>query len=453
MAARAETDFLPAALEIVQRPPSPAGRALAWSLMGFFSIALAWACFGEVDIVATAQGKVIPSGRVKRIQPLEIGVVRRIRVHEGQHVRAGEPLIELDPTEARADLDRLERELLTAQLDEARFRRLARWSEVPPAETEVSAPAGSLALPPALQARADFEAVQLQQRQLASEWSEHQARLAALDDTVASRRAQLAATRSEVKKLEATLPLVTRRADSLASLAKKKLVAEQNWLELEEQRVGQQEELAALKNRAVEVAASLREATRQRQALEAGFRRQVLERLAETGRRIEQLRQERLKARQRERRQRLLAPVAGVVQQLAVHTIGAVVTPAQELMRIVPQGDVLEVEAWVLNRDIGFVEAGQAAEVKVEAFPFTRYGVIDGSIVAVSGDAVTDERLGLVYAARVRLRQSAIRVGERMVELSPGMAVTVELKTGRRRLIEFILSPLLRYRDESLGER
>ncbi len=165
------------------------------------------------------------------------------------------------------------------------------------------------------------------------------------------------------------------------------------------------------------------------------------------------MQQETVKASQRAELQRLTAPVPGVVQQLSIHTIGGVVTPAQELMKIVPESRSLEVEAWVLNRDIGFIEAGQNAEVKIETFPFTRYGTLDGEVIAVSSDAVTDDKKGLIYSGRVMLKESVIRVGEKRVSLTPGMAVTVEVKTGRRRLIEYLLSPLMRYKQESLGER
>jgi len=453
--AQHEIEFLPAALEIMEKPPSPAGRAIAWSVIAFFVIAVIWALVGEVDIVATAQGKIIPSGRVKLIQPMEIGVVRQIHVQEGQQVKAGDPLIELDPTSTQADLGRLEMELIAARLDEARYRRLEQLTNSATGEPDIEATSKGidLRLPPALAQEASAADIRLQGQMLGSEWSEYRARLAALESTVASRQADLAATHSEVKKLEGTLPLITRRADSLKGLVAKKLSAEQVWLELEEKRIGQQQELAALKSRVMQVSASIREARQQRRALESEFRRQLLTSLSETERRIGQLQQERVKAIQRTRLQRLVAPVSGVVQQLAVHTIGGVVTPAQELMKIVPESTSLEVEAWILNKDIGFVYEGQAAEIKIETFPFTKYGSIDGEIVDVSNDAVTDEEKGLVYAGRVQMQKSVIQVGKKLVNLTPGMAVTVEVKTGKRRLIEFVLSPLLRYKQESLGER
>jgi len=447
-------EFLPAALEIMEKPPSPVGRAIAWSVIAFFTIAVIWALLGEVDIVATAQGKIIPNGRVKVIQPLEIGVVRRIHVREGQRVKASDVLIELDPTSTQADLERLDMELMAARLDEARYRQLEQLTNGARAESNTEAlSALNLQLPAPLALEASAGAIGLLEQMLRSEWSEHRARAAALDDTIESRQADLAAKRSEVKKFEGTLPLITRRANALKGLVAKKLGAEQTWLELEEKRVDQQHELAVLKNRTLQVEASIREARQQRQALDAEFRRRLLTRLSETEHRIEQLQQDRVKAIQRIEQQRLSAPVSGVVQQLAVHTIGGVVTPAQELMKIVPESESLEVEAWILNRDIGFVNEGQSAEVKIETFPFTKYGTIDAQVIDVSNDAITDKEKGLVYAGRVLMQTSVIRVGKKWVNLAPGMAVTVEVKTGKRKLIEFVLSPLLRYKQESLGER
>jgi hemolysin D len=449
---RHELDFLPAALEIQEKPPSPLGRAIVWSIVAFISIAIVWAMIGEIDIVATAQGKIVPSGRVKVIQPLEIGVVRQIHVQEGEHVQAGDLLIELDPTATRADLGRLEMELIGARLDQARYSQLERMTAEASYDPEQRR-AIVLELPPELERQVSASDIALQTEMLKSECSEHRARLATLDNTIASREAELAALTEDVKKLEGTLPLITRRADALKGLLAKKLAAEQAWLELEEKRIDQQQELAVQKNRTRQVEASIREARQQREALDAEFRHQLLAKLSETDRRIDQLQQERVKAAQRTELQHLTAPVSGVVQQLAVHTIGGVVTPAQELMKIVPESENLEVEAWILNRDIGFVEEGQAAEVKIETFPFTKYGTIDADVIDVSNDAITDEKNGLVYAARVLLQKSAIKLEAKRVNLVPGMAVTVEVKTGTRRLIEFVLSPLLRYKQESLGER
>lgn len=165
------------------------------------------------------------------------------------------------------------------------------------------------------------------------------------------------------------------------------------------------------------------------------------------------LAQELAKAEKRSGLQRITAPVDGVVQQLAVHTVGGVVTPAQSLMVVVPQDATLEVEAKVQNKDIGFVHEGQEAVVKIDAFPFTKYGVINARVLSVSNDVIEDEKMGWVFGARLAMSSSTLPVNGRDVKLSPGMSVMIEVKTGERRLIEYFLSPVLRGANESVRER
>ena len=438
MTKKQELEFLPAVLEIQESPPSPLGRTLLWVFVAFFIIAIGWAIIGKIDIVAVAQGKIIPGDRIKVIQPLEIGTVLAIHVQEGQTVKQGDPLIELDATSSGADQQRLRNELMTAQLDAARLRALS-----------ATAPEAEFTLP----AHADRAQAALQKQMLRNQLEEQAARLSALDSAITQRQAEYATTQDTVAKLEATLPLITQRTQSLKNLADKKLVAENTWLELEQQRLEQHHDLATQRNRLKEITAAIASAEQQRLALHAEFRRTTLTELAKTEERITALHQELIKAQQRTTLQRLTAPVSGVVQQLAIHTVGGVVTPAQQLMVIVPNEHTLEVEALVQNKDIGFVHAGQAAEIKIETFPFTKYGIIDAEIRHISNDAIADEKLGLIYAARVLMKTSVINVDGKQVNLTPGMAVTVEIKTGKRRLIEYFLSPLLQYTQESVRER
>ena len=207
------------------------------------------------------------------------------------------------------------------------------------------------------------------------------------------------------------------------------------------------------RRRLVETEAALTSARARLAETEAEFRRQSHAGIAQVRRREASIEQELIKAAERNRLQTLTAPVAGTVQQLAVHTIGGVVTPAQPLMQIVPAGATLEIEAMVLNKDIGFVREGQAATLKIESFPFTKYGTIDGRVRQIYKDAVEREGLGLAYPARVTMARTTMNVDGRTVRLSPGMAVTVEIKTGKRRVIDYILAPLKRYQDESLREQ
>ncbi len=438
-----EYEFLPAALEVQESPPSPLGRTLLWTIVLLLVGAVAWACIGKLDIVAVAPGKIIPGGRSKVIQPLEMGIVRAIHVEESQAVHQGDVLIELDTTSAHADQERIREERLTAELEQVR------------AQAIVLALDNGGQLPEALPwpAGAGAGMIAIYERWIRGQLREHRARQAALDDDIRSREAELSATQATIDKLEKTLPLITERVASLDKLAAKGMAARAAFLELEQRRIETEQDLATARERVKGIRAAIGERHQQRRAAAAEFMNSALQQAADAARRVRVLRQELVKARRRSHAQILTAPVSGVVQQLAVHTLGGVVTPAQPLMVVVPQDHDIEVEAMIANKDIGFVHAGQDARVKVDAFPFTRYGILDAALHSVSLDAIADEKHGLVYSARVALKESTIAVGDKRVNLAPGMTVTVEIRTGERRLIEYFLSPLMQYVDESLRER
>ena len=230
-------------------------------------------------------------------------------------------------------------------------------------------------------------------------------------------------------------------------------ISKHGYLEREQARIEQEGDLAAQRSKAKEIEAALRAAQQQRNALTAQTRRAQLDSLTEGEQKVAAFTQEYIKAQSRNQLMQLTAPVAGTVQQLAVHTVGGVVTEAQPLLVIVPRDQPLEVEAFIENKDIGFVKPGQNAQVKIETFQFTKYGTLNATVSSVSHDAINDEKRGLIYSTRVKLDKATINVEGTKVNLSPGMAVTVEVKTGKRRVIEYFLSPLLQKTQESLGER
>lgn len=436
-----ELEFLPAALALQDSPVHPAPRIAMWLILVFAGIAVTWAIVGKVDVVATATGKIIPNDRTKTIQPLETAVVTANHVQDGQTVRAGDLLVELDATAAVADSERLRNELLTARLAAARAGAMLE--------------AIQRAAPPQLAELTEVAPARLaaEQRLLQGQFAEYQAQLGQLDAEATRRQAELRATDELVRKLGQLLPIVREKAETYKELLAEQFASRHDYLTHEQARIEVERDLAAQQEKQAELRAALLEAQRQRESLIAETRRLQLDQLHEAERQVAALTQEYIKAEQRRRLMRLTAPVDGTVQQLAVHTIGGVVTPAQPLLIIVPRDNALEVEAFLANKDIGFVHPEQAAQVKIETFPFTKYGTIDGRVRQVSSDAIQDEQLGLVYASRVTLARSTMAVEDKLVNLTPGMAVTVEIKTGRRRLIEYFLSPLLKHVDESLGER
>jgi len=458
---REELAFLPAALEIVETPASPFGRLIGLTVIVAFCLALAWATLGEVDIVAAATGRIIPTGRSKVVQPFETGVVRAIHVHDGQRVQAGEVLIELDPTMNQAELGHLRADLIAAQLDVARLHA---------ALAEGDDPVHDFAPP----AEASAAQVATQRRFLIDQVREQQAKLAALDRQRVQKEAERGTIAKTIEKLQATLPLLRQRVDIRKTLFDHETGSRWNYLEILQALTDGEKELEVQKSKYQESDAALAAIVETRKQVAAEYRRTWSADLVEAERKASGLADDVVKATQRTRLQALTAPVAGTVQQLAVHTVGGVVTPAQSLMVIVPADSRLEIEAMVPNRDIGFVHAGQPAEIKVDTFNFTKYGLLRGEVLGVSRDAITRDKppdrsreksLGaasdssepqgqeMTYAARISLDRTQMQVEDRLVDLAPGMAVTVEIKTGTRRIISYLLSPLMRLTQDSLHER
>jgi hemolysin D len=459
---REELEFLPAALEIVETPPSPIGRAIGATIITLFVVAFAWACIGHVDIVATATGKIIPTGHSKVIQPFETGVVRAIHVTDGQVVEAGDVLVELDPTINQGEVEHLQSDLLSAQLDAARLRAALADSDDP--LPQFHPPAGAN---PAL--------VAMQRQYLMAQINEHKSKIASLDSQKAQKEAELATIVATIEKLEAVIPTIQERVDIRKSL--NDYSTKLQYFEVLQQLTESQHERLVQLSRKNEAQAALKAIIDSRAQAVDEFRRTLYTDLAEAERKAAGFAADLSRAQERAKLQVLTAPVAGVVQQLAVHTIGGVVTPAQALMVIVPSDSRLEVEAMVNNRDIGFVHPGDEVEIKVDTFDFTRYGLLHGRVLTISQDAIArdvppDPKTGdnktpngasnagsepkgqeLSYAARISLDRTVMQVEDKKVTLFPGLAVTAEIKTGSRRIISYLLSPLMKYRSEALRER
>jgi hemolysin D len=406
--------------------------------MLLFISAVIWSSVSFMDIVAVAPGKIIPSGYSKTIQPYETGVIAAIHVQDGQVVRQGEILIEMDPTQNGADRDRARNEYRAALVEVARLRALIAG------ETTFISPA-----------EGDPQFVLLQQQLLRDQLAEFAARADAARHLIDQRKAAIEATNENIRRLEATVPIEEERSRAYKKLLDQQYVSKMDYLQFEQQRIDKAQELAGQRSKLRQDQAALAEAEKTYRALISEFQQSKQTELATTETRATSLTQEVRKAEQKTELQKLVAPVDGVVQQLAVHTVGGVVTPAQPLLIIVPQDHPIEVEAQVENKDIGFVHESQPVEIKVETFPFTLYGTIPGKVMTVSDDAVPlDKEKGrLVYASRVGMDRTTMQVEGKQIHLSPGMAVTVEIKIGQRRMIEYLLSPLLKSVHESMRER
>ena len=435
----ADTRFLPAALEVIERPVSPTGRVSAWVLLIGLAATFVWLIFCKVDIVASTQGRIMPTDDVKLVQAANTGIVRRIYVRDGDVVKKGQPLIDLDPTVSSAEQAQAEKALLAAQLDVARNQAIA---------DGLSGRGMNFSPPPCTPAKV----ADTQRRLIAAQVAESQAATAAMAAARASALSDAQAAAEQIRTLDRTVPVLDRELKAMHGLEAKGYAPGLKLLEMERQRhseAGQRDVAVAQQARGL---ADARKFGQQLAQTREQARQTALADLAKAQSEA-MLRQEELtKARQKSHLQRLEAPVDGTVQQLAVHTVGGVVEAVRPLMIIVPHG-ALTVEAKVLNKDAGFVHRGQEVAVKLEAFPFTRYGTIPGRIENISTDAVEDKRLGPIYVARVALLRSTIDRGDKVVPLGPGMTATADIRTGRRSILSYLMSPIDKARLEAARER
>jgi hemolysin D len=462
-----DREFLAPALEILETPPSPVHVAFLWIICAFAVTALGWAYLGRVDLVAAAQGKFQPTGRVKVIEPLETGRVEDVRVVNGSLVKAGDVLVELDRSAAEADVQGARAELSSARAEILRRRAAL-----------LAAPSHEFDPPPQIDWPADV-APGLREREdrvLAADLGQ----LAATIASFGAERAQKTAERDKLRETIVTqknlVATLQERVDMRTKLVEAKAGAKAAVIDATEtlqyqitQQAKQEEELASL-------TAGLEVISRDAEKAVQAFVSDDAEKLDDAERRVEDIEQRLAKAQVELDRLTLTAPIAGRVQSSIITNVGQVVASGQEIMRIVPEDSGLEIEAYVRNRDIGFVSVGQEAVVKVESFPYTRYGAIHARVVRIARDAIPESDAGAIEGDPARASNAVGFAGAERTQnlvfpvvlqpdaatiavdgvdqpLTSGMAVTVELKTGARRMLEYLFAPLVEVASKAMRER
>ena len=408
-----EAEFLPAALALQHKPVSPTARWVARLLVSLLAILLVWSIFGYIDITVDAQGKIIPDGQTKVITAVQVATVRAILVEDGQRVWAGQPLIMLD---SRA-------------FEDERTKDLADWQMAVLQAAQSRAIMASLRtgrqpqMPPIV--GVDHGLWRDAAMHLQGQWA----------DFVAKRER----LHADMERFGAALPLARHIAEDYAVLAETNDVARTDALSKKQTEVDLQGQFDVAR---MQLAALVAETSKNAEDDLAQATKEAADAQADAARvqiEINQL--------------VLRSPVAGTVQQMQVHTVGAAVPAAQALMQIVPQNRSVTMEAMLADKDVGFVHVGQSAEVKIDAFDYTKYGAVPARVTMVARDAVEDQKKGLQYAVRVTLLRPVLDVDGAKRTLDPGMSGTVEIRTGQRRVIEYFLSPLIRHTTESLHER
>jgi len=440
-----EAAFLPAALSLQETPVHPAPRRLALALVALFLIALMWSIFGRVDIVAVAPGRIVVSERTKIIQPLQVSVVQRVLVKDGDRVEVGQPLVELDPTSANADKTNVDEQLKAAQSEVLRAQTLMQSLAAPVAKGIDLSPT---LIPPTWEP----EDIRAAKAQITAEWSDITAKLAKLSAEIVRRKAEIATVREMVAKLDTTLPIARQREADFRRLADQGFMSSHANQDRMRERIELERDLSTQRARLAEAHAALRESENTRASYLAETQHALRTRKATADLNRSQGVQEQAKASQRARLTTLTSPVNGTVQQLAIHTQGGVVTEAQPLMVIVPEDARVIAEVALENKDIGFVEPGQVAEIKLETFTFTRYGTVKATVSQATADAVTDEKRGAIFPVMLSLEKNTIEVDGKTIKLAPGMNLMAEIKTGDREIIGFLLGPLQKRKQKLASE-
>ncbi|MET0308817.1 MAG: HlyD family type I secretion periplasmic adaptor subunit [Sphingomonas sp.] len=436
-----DTAFLPAALEIVERPVSPTARLTAKVMLAGVAATVLWLAIGKVDVVAPAEGQIAPIGETKVVQAAEAGIVRKILVAEGQKVRQGQALIMLDPTVSSAEAAQVRAALLSAEFDVARNRAVL--SALDGKGFQFVAPESAPA--------SEIET----QRSLA------RARLGEIQAMAATGRSESGAAASasaeaqaQVRKLQQSLPLLDQQVRANEALAAKGYVSKLRVVEMKRQQIAETQDLAAARATVAKLAQQSQSTSSATARSREGARGQILQDLVKAEDDARARREELAKVTLRSSFRELRAPVSGTISQLSVHTEGGVIEGAKPLVTIVPDNARLELEVSIQNSDIGFVKTGMPVNVKLQAFPYTRYGTIPGTVVAISPEAVVvKEGTPPVFKARVSLSRSYIAVDGARVPLRPGMNAGADLVTGRRSLLSYLISPIVETGRDALHER
>ena len=439
---RLQYEFLPAAEEIVETPAAPLGALVVWLVALLLVVALAWSYLGRIDIVAVANGKISTEGSTKIIQPAVSGVVTNINVHEGQRVKKGETLLALDKTTAEKDVATANQSLNTARVERDILRRLAVGGNTDDIINNADLP---------------DEAKAMLRQFASSQTALSAARQQAVNSTISNYQQQLQFNQQAKNQLETNAQnLKNREAEIEKQLPNANPVDKlrlQNELSNIDQRITSADSAVLGQNQQLlQSQSALAQAQNQSQTQNAETNSAFSNQIIAAEKRIIELENNLVKARQVLAQTTIAAPVDGTVLSLTVKTIGGVVNAGQQLAQIVPEKVSLYVDAALDNQDVGFVKSGQRVVVKVATYPFQRYGYLEGTVENISPDAIQDDKKGLIYKAKIKLNDEKSSK-QNQLKLLPGMSVSAEITTGQRRIIEFFLDPLMTKADESLKVR
>lgn len=432
-----ETEFLPSILEVTETPPSPVGRAVLWTLVALLVAGAIWICVGEVDEVAIANGKVIPVGNVKIVQSQNKGAIKELDVKEGDYVEEGQTLVVLDTTKTQADVDQIKKQAAYYGMTVARLQAEMQDAPFTPPQD-----------PEGLLEQKDIDAqVTLYESRRAKLAADQEKNLAAVQQAAAS----VEGSEAQLQKYRALQNVAQEKEDRLNELMQEDAISYFQLLEARATRVEYQRNADATEKSILEQQGKLAEAQDNFATTDSAYRQDTMSQLVEAKRQLNAIQEELKKADETNQQSEIVAPISGRINQLAVHTLGGVVSEGQALMMIVPDDATMEIEAYADNKDIGFIQQGQTAEVKVETFNFQKFGMVNATVDEISPDAgsnMQDKETYQKYRLTLGLEND-----DSGIDLTPGMNVSAEIKIKKKKIIDFFLDPFRKYKDEALRER
>jgi len=444
-ARRGRAEFLPSILQLQEQAPSPLPRLVLWIVLALVLALALWAALGRVDVIAVADGRLVPRSQLRIVQPAEGGVMRELLAREGERVRAGQVLARMDTRAADADAATLGNETALRRLQ---LRRID-------AELRGTTLVAQLDDPPRLYAQVE---AQREARVRA-----HEASLAEERSVIARARREMQAAQETRAKLAGALPVLVEQEEAFAKLAKDGFAGKLMLSQRSRERLEAEQDLRAQEHRVESARATLEQGERRMAQIAAAWRAQLQAERVEAEAQLARQTQELDKLRHRQALAELRAPADGIVKDLATHTPGAVLSPGTVLLTLVPEREALVAEVWLANHDAGFIAAGQPARLKLASFPFQKYGMVEARVLRVSADS-TDrvaERGGeparpgatFAYRAQLELIDQEVRLGEIRHALLPGMQLSAEIKLADRAIFEYLLSPLRKVAQEAGRER
>lgn len=437
----ARNEFLPALLELQEEAPSPLPRVVLWLVLALLGGLAVWASVGKLDVVAVAEGRLVPRTQLRIVQPAEGGVVRELLVGEGERVRSGQVLARMDMRAADADAAAVQHEAALRRLQLRRIDAELAGAPLPAQPGE----------PPKLHAQVEAQRLARVHAQEAS--------LAEQRTVVARARREMQAAQETQTKLAGSLPMLVEQEQAFAKLAREGYAGKLMLSQRSRERQDAEQDLKAQEHRVEGARAVIDQGERRIAQLSATYRAQLQAERIEAESQLARATQELEKLGHRQKLAELRAPADGRVKDLATHTPGAVLSPGTVLMTLVPEGDALVAEVWLANPDAGFVAAGQPAKLKIASFPFQKYGMLDARVVRISADST--ERTGeagkaagsFAYRAQLQPLAQELRLGEVRHGLVPGMQLTAEIKLAERSVLEYLLSPVQKIAAEAGRER